>query len=100
MSDTAGNMENGLFFVELLDIFVGGSTCKLLESSEKRCFRFKTTFFGQCDQSIFFMFAFADRLLELLNAVAVDKIVISHFEIMGEYSGKEIGGATDSNRHF
>jgi hypothetical protein len=35
MSDTAGNVGNGLFFVELLDIFVGGSACKLLESSEK-----------------------------------------------------------------
>ena len=30
MSDTAGNMENGSFFVELLDIFVGGSTCNCL----------------------------------------------------------------------
>ena len=38
MSDTADNMENRSFFVELLDIFVWGSTCKLLESSEKRCF--------------------------------------------------------------
>ena len=35
MSDTAGNVGNGLFFVELLDILVGGSACKLLESSEK-----------------------------------------------------------------
>lgn len=38
MSDTAGKVRDELFFIELLDIFVGSGTCKLLESTEKRSF--------------------------------------------------------------
>ena len=99
MSDTA-RMENGSSLSNCWIYSLGVVPVNFLKARKNDAFDLKTTFFGQCDQSIFFMFAFADRLLELLNTVAVDKIVISHFEIMGEYSGKEIGGVTDSNRHF
>ena len=38
MSDTDRKWKGELFFIVLLNIFVGGCTCKLLEGTEKRSF--------------------------------------------------------------
>ena len=44
MSDTAGNMENGSFFVELLDIFVGVVPVNFLKARKNDAFDLKPHF--------------------------------------------------------
>lgn len=71
----------------LLDILARRAARELLEGTEEGGFRLEAALLGQGDQRVFLVKPLGHRTLETLHPIAVDKVVVAHLQVVGEYGG-------------